>query len=340
MLWGADVLWGLFDSCLPSKETEFFILLCFSGFQGLPAWVVSESENVNHSVVSHSLWFPLGSSVHGILQARILEWVTFPFSRGSSQPRDWNQVSHVAGRFFTTRTTREGKPQWLLLLFGWLVMSNSLWPHGLQHTRLPCLSPTPRASSTHVYWVSDAIQPSHPLSSPSLPAFNHSQHQGLFQWVSSLHEVAKVLELQLQHSPSNEYSGLISFKIDWFESLLSKGLSRVFSNTTVQKHQFFSTFFIVQLSHPYMTTGKTIALTRWNFVGKEMSLVFNMLSRLLIILLPRSKHLLISWLQSPSAMILEPQKNKVCHCCHCFPIYLPWSDGTRCHDLRFLNVEF
>ena len=100
-----------------------------------------------------------------------------------------------------------------------------------------------------------------------------------------------------------------------------------------------SAFFMVQLSQPYMTTGKTIALTRWTFVGKVMSLLFNMLSRLVITFLPRSKHLLISWLQSPSAVILEPQK-VVWHCFHSFPIYLPWSDGTACHDLCFLNVEF
>ena len=100
-----------------------------------------------------------------------------------------------------------------------------------------------------------------------------------------------------------------------------------------------SAFFIVQLSHPYMTTGKTIALARWTFVGKVMSLLLNMLSRLVIGFLPRSKHLLISWLQSPSAVILEPKKIKS-HCFHCFPIYFPWSDGTGCHDLSFLNVEF
>ena len=108
-------------------------------------------------------------------------------------------------------------------------------------------------------------------------------------------------------SPSNEYSGLISFRMDWLD-LLSKGPSRVFSNTTVQKHQFLqrSAFFIVQLSHPYMTTGKTIVLTRWTFVVKVMSPLFNMLSRLVIAFLPRSKCLLISWLQSPSAVVLEP----------------------------------
>ena len=99
-----------------------------------------------------------------------------------------------------------------------------------------------------------------------------------------------------------------------------------------------SAFFIVLQSHPYMTVGKTIALTRWTFIGKVTSLLFNMLSRLVIAFLPRSKCLLISWLQLPYVVILEPP-NKVFLCFHCFPIYLPWSDGTRCHDL-FLNVEF
>ena len=107
------------------------------------------------------------------------------------------------------------------------------------------------------------------------------------------------------------------------------------SKASILRH---SAFFMVQLSHPYTTTGKAIALTRWTFVGKVMSLLFNMLSRLVITLLPRSKCLLISWLQSPSAVILEPSK-VVSHCLHCFPIYLPWSYGTRCHDLCFLNVE-
>ena len=106
-----------------------------------------------------------------------------------------------------------------------------------------------------------------------------------------------------------------------WNSLQSKGLSRGFSNTTVQKHSLWhSAFFIVQLSHPYMTTGKTIVLTRWTFVGKVMSLLLNMLSRLVITFLPRSKRLLISWLQSPSCSDFGAQKNKVSHCFHCFPI--------------------
>ena len=121
-------------------------------------------------------------------------------------------------------------------------------------------------------------------------------------------------------SPSNTQD---CFPLGWtgWISLQSKGLSRVFSNTTDQNHQLLqhSAFFIIQLSHPYMMTGKTIAMTRQTFVSKVMSLLFNMLSRLVIIILPRSKHLLISWLQSPYAVILEPPKIV----CHCFPIYLP-----------------
>ena len=142
-------------------------------------------------------------------------------------------------------------------------------------------------------------------------------------------------------SPSNEYSTLISFRMDWLDLLAVQGtLKSLFqhhsSKGSILQH---SAFFMVQLSHPYMTTGKTIALTRWTFVGKLMSLLFNMLSRLVMVFLPRSKCLLISWLQSPSAVILEPKKI-VSHCVHCFPIYLPCSDGTRCHDLSFLSVEF
>ena len=126
-------------------------------------------------------------------------------------------------------------------------------------------------------------------------------------------------------SPSNEYSGLISFRMDWSDLLVVQGTLKSLLQHHSSKASIFqhSIFFIVQFSHPYMTTGKTIVLTRQTFVGKVMSLLSNMLSRLVITFLPRSKRLLISWLQSPSAMILEPPKNKVCHCFHCFPIYLP-----------------
>ena len=142
-------------------------------------------------------------------------------------------------------------------------------------------------------------------------------------------------------SSSNEYSGLISFRMDWFDLLVVQGtLKSLFQHYNLKASILrCSAFFIVQLSHPYMTTGKTIALTRWTFVGKVMSLLFNMLSSLIIVFLPRSKHLLISWLQSPFAVILEPPKI-LSYSLHCFPIYLSWSDRTRCHDLSFLNVEF
>ena len=126
-------------------------------------------------------------------------------------------------------------------------------------------------------------------------------------------------------SPSNEYLGLISFRMDWLDLLVGLGTLKSLLQHHSSKASILrcSAFFIVQLSHPCMTTGKTIALTRQTFVDKVMSLPFNMLSRLVITFLPRSKRLLISWLQSPSAVILEPKKYKVSHCFHCFSIYLP-----------------
>ena len=152
--------------------------------------------------------------------------------------------------------------------FSCSVVSTLCYPMNHSTPGLPVHHQLLESTWTHACWVSDAMQPSHPPSSPSPPALNLSQHQGLFQWVISSHQV-----------------------------------------------------------------------TRRTFVDKVMSLLFNMLSRLVNTFLPRSKRLLISWRQSPSAVILEPRKI-VSHCFHCFPIYLPWSDGTRCHDLRFLNVEF
>ena len=120
------------------------------------------------------------------------------------------------------------------------------------------------------------------------------------------------MKFQLYISPSNEYSGLIYFRMDWLDLLEVQGTlkSLLLYHSSKASILWRSAFFIVQLSHPYVTTGKTIALTRWTFVGKVTSLLFNMLSRLVITFLPTSKHLLISWLQSPSAMILESQKIK------------------------------
>ena len=130
-------------------------------------------------------------------------------------------------------------------------------------------------------------------------------------------------------SPS-EWTGWISLQLGTLKSLLQHHSSKA----SILQH---SAFFMVQLSHPYMTTGKTTAVARWTFVSKVMSLLFNMLPRFVIVFLPRSKYLLISWLQSLSAVILEPKK--ICHCFYFFPFCLPWSDGTGCHDLSFLNVE-
>ena len=125
-------------------------------------------------------------------------------------------------------------------------------------------------------------------------------------------------------TPTNEHSGLISFRLDWLDLLAVQGTLKSFLQHHSSKASILwcSASFTLQLSHPYMTTGKNIALTRCTFVGKVMSLLFNMLSRLVTTFLPRSKHLLISWLQSPSAVILEPRKI-VSHYFHCFPIYLP-----------------
>ena len=126
-------------------------------------------------------------------------------------------------------------------------------------------------------------------------------------------------------SPSNEHPGLISFKMDWLDLLAVQGTLKSLLQHHSSKASILrcSTFFTVQLSYPYMTTRKTIALTIWTFVGKVMSLLFNMLPRFVIAFLPRSKCLLISWLPSPPTVILEPKENKVCHCFHCFSIYLP-----------------
>ena len=205
----------------------------------------------------------------------------------------------------------------------------------------PVYHQLPELAKIHGHWVGDAIQPSCLLSFPSLPAFNISQHQGLFQWVSSSHQVAKVMELQHQHQSFQEYSELVSFRMDWLDLLaiqepLKSLLQHHSLKASILRHP---AFFMVQTSHPYMTTWKTIALTRRTFVSKVIYLLFNMLCSLIITFLPRSKRLLISWLQSPSAVVLKPKKI-VSHCFRYFPIYLPWSDGTqRDLNLRMFKLD-
>ena len=224
--------------------------------------------------------------------------------------------------------------------FSHSVMSDSLRPHESQKARPHCPSPTPGVhSNSHPssWWC-------HPTISSSLVSFSSCPQSfpasGSFPMNQLFASGGQSIGVSASASvlPVNTHDWSPLGWTSWI-SLQPKGLPRAF-NTTAQKHQFFCTQLSldVQLSHPYMTTGKTIALTRQTFVDKVMSLLFNMLSRFIITFLPRSKCLLISWLQSPSALILEPQKIKSASF-HCFPIYLPWSNVTRCHDLHFLNVE-
>ena len=164
-------------------------------------------------------------------------------------------------------------------------MSNSLRPHGLQYSRPPCPSPT------HVHWVGDAIQPPHPLSSPSPLAFSLSQNHGLFQWVTSLHQVTKVWSFS--SSPSNEYSGMISFRMDGFGSPCSPRDSQ--ESSPAAQFESINSLMLLTSVHDYW---KTIALTIRTFVCKVKSLLYNPLSRLVIASRPRSKCLLVSWLPS------------------------------------------
>ena len=222
------------------------------------------------------------------------------------------------------------------------VVSN-LWPHEPHATCQASLSITnsrslPKLMSIELVMLSNHLILCRPLL--LLPSIFPSI--GIFSNESTLHiRWPKYWHLSFNISPSNEHPGLICFRMDWLDLLAVQGTLKSLLQHHSSKASILrcSAFFTVQLSHLYMTTEKTIALTRRTFVDKVMSLLFNMLSRLVITFLPRSECLLISWLQSPSAMILEPKKNKVSHCFHCFPIYFPWSDGTRCHDLSFLNVE-
>ena len=159
-------------------------------------------------------------------------------------------------------------------------------------------------TQTHVHWVKDLCHPLLLLPSvfPNMRVFSKESALPI-RW-------PKYWSFSFSIGLSNKYSGLISFRFDWFDLLAVQGTLK----SLLQHHSskvsilWLSAYFIIQLSYPYMTTGKTIALTRWTLVGKVMSLLFNMLSRLVIIFLPRSKHLLISWLQSPSAVILESKK--------------------------------
>ena len=189
-------------------------------------------------------------------------------------------------------------------------MSDSLRPHESQHTRPSCLSPTPGVHSNSS--IESMMPSSHLiLCRPLLLLLPIPPSIRVFSNESDLHRWPKDCSFTFSTSPSNEYSGLISIRIDSLDFLAVHGTLKSFLQHHSSKPSIlqYSAFFIVQLSHPYMTTGKTIALTRQTFVSKVMSLLFNMLSRLVITFLPRSKHLLISWLWSPSAVILESPKS-------------------------------
>ena len=239
-------------------------------------------------------------------------------------------------KFWWLKIIKENNLTFSSVQFSRSVVSDSLRPHESQHARPPCPSPSPGVhSDSHPSspWCHPAISSVVPFSScpQSLPASQSFPVSQLFAWGGQSTGVsasasfspkklrADLLQNGLVGPPCSPRDSQESSPTPQFKSINSLMLS----------------FFIGQLSHPYMTTGKTMALTRWTFVGNIMSLLFNMLSRLVMAFLPRSKRLLISWLQSPSAVILEPPKIKS----DTVSTVSPWSDGTRCHNLRFLNVE-
>ena len=214
--------------------------------------------------------------------------------------------------------------------FGHLVVFDSLWPCGLHEAPQASLFFTNFRSLLKLMSIESVMPSNHlilcchlllpPSKFPSIRVFSNESVLCI-RW-------PKYWSFSFSISPFNEYSGLTSFRMDWLDLLVVQGTQSLLQHHSSKASVLWhSVFFIVQLSHPYMTTGKTIALTRWTFVGKVMLLLFNMLSRLVITFPPRSKCLLISWLQSPSTVILEPPKNKVWYRFHCFPIYCPWSDG-------------
>ena len=209
-------------------------------------------------------------------------------------------------------------------------------PLGLQHARFSCPSP----ELVKLMSIESVMPPNHfvfcrpllllPSIFPRIRVF-FNESALCIRW-------PKYQSFSFSVSPFNEYSELISFRIDWFDLVAVQGTLKSLLQHHSSKASILqcSAFLTVQLPHPYLTTGKTKALTIRTYFGKVMSLLLNMMSRLVIAFLPRNNCLLISWLQSPSAVIWEPPKIKYLT----VSIYLPWNDGTRCHDLSFLNVEF
>ena len=243
-----------------------------------------------------------GSFVNGILQARTLEWVAISFSRGSSWLRDWTQVLCIAGRLFSIWVIREtlssvqSLSHVLLFAIPWIAARQASLSITNSRSLLKFMSIKLVMPSSHLILCRPLL-----LLSPVLPSIRVFSNESTLRmrW-------PKYWSFSFSISPSNEHPGLISFRMDWLYLLAVQGTLKSFiqhsSKTAILP---CSAFFTVQLSHPYMTTGKTISLTRRTFVGKVMSMLCNMLLRLVI-----TKHLLISWLQSPSTVILEPPKIK------------------------------
>ena len=256
-------------------------------------------------------WFPLGLTGWISLQSKGLSTVfssTTVWSISSSVLSLLYSPTHTSIHDYWKTIALTIELYIFSLLQSHSLMSASLLPHGLQHTRLPYPSLTTGVYSITCplsWWCHPTISSCHPLLLlpsifPSIRVFSNDSALRI-RW-------PKYWSFSFSISPSNEYSGLISFRMDWLGLLAVQGTLKSLLQYHSLKASILqrSAFFVVQLSHPYRTTGKTIAMTRWTFVGKVMSLPFNMLSRLVITFLPRSKRLLISWLQSPSAVILEP----------------------------------
>ena len=227
------------------------------------------------------------------------------------------------------------------LQFSHSVMSDSLQSHGMQLARLPCPSPTPRAylnSYPSSWWCHPTISSSVIAFSSCLQSFQAPGSFQMSQFFESGGQNTGVSAPALT-LPMNFRTDFL--RMDWLDLLVVQGILKHLlqhhtSKASILQH---SAFFMGQFSHLYVTAGKIIALTRRTFVGKVMSVLFNMLSRLVITFLPRSKCLNFMAVVTICSDFGAPQ-NKVFHCFHYFPIYFPWSDGTRCHDLRFLSVKF
>ena len=208
----------------------------------------------------------------------------------------------------------------------------TLQPHGLQQARLSCPSLSPGVHSNSCPWLRDAIQASQPLS-PSSPSSPFCPRIRVFSIESALHiRWPRYWSFSFCISPSNKFPGLISFRIGWFDLLAVQGPLKSLLQWHNSKASILqlSAFLKVQFSQPYMTPGETIALIVQTFVSKVMSLLFNMLSRFVIAFLPRSKHLLISWLQSPGTVILEPKKIK--------SVTVSTSSPSVCHEVMGLDA--